>query len=97
MIAALLVAAAAWIAGYYAQELLGDDHWVTLCVVIFMIAGTSLMCLFSVRDKLTRCPECSAWLRSKGRVTDRGTKIFGCVRCGVDWDSGVQEVGAGEV
>jgi hypothetical protein len=94
--ASFVVAAFSGIAGYYAQETLRDQFLVNAFVVVFMVSGASLMFFIATRDKLARCPECKSWLRSKGRVSEGGTRIFTCVRCGIDWDAKVQVSGAGE-
>lgn len=95
MAASFVVAAVSWVAGYYAQESLRNQLLVEVFVIVFMVSGSSLMFFGAVRDKISRCPKCKSWLRSKGRVSERGTRIFTCGKCGVDWDSMVQEVGAG--
>ena len=94
--ASFVIAALSLITGYYAQETLRDQFWVNASVVVFMVSGASLMLFVATRDMFSRCPECKSWLRSKGRVSEGGTRIFTCVRCGIDWDAKVQVSGAGE-
>jgi len=96
MSASFVVAVLSWIAGYYAQETLRDQFLVSAFVVVFMFSGASLMFFIATRDKLSRCPECKSWLKSRGRVSDGGTRIFTCVKCGIDWDAKVQGSSAGE-
>lgn len=96
MAASLAVAAVSWIAGYYAQESLGNQFLVRVFVLVFMASGASLMFFMVARDILSRCPECRSWLRSRGRISEGGTRIFTCAKCGIDWDAKVQASGAGE-
>lgn len=97
LIAALFaMAAITWIAGYHAQESMEDQFLVNALVLIFMISGGCLMLAMVARDKLSRCPRCKCWLRSKGQASEGGTRIFACVRCGIDWDARVPVSGAGE-
>jgi uncharacterized membrane protein YfcA len=90
------IAAVSFIAGYYAQESLNDRFLVNVFVLLFMASGASLMFSMVARDKLSRCPECKRWLRSSGQASKGGTRIFTCVKCGINWDTKVQASGAGE-
>lgn len=96
MIGTLVVAAAAWISAYLANESSGKDDWKTTSIVIYLLGAGALMMQMVLRDTISRCPQCKTWLRSKGQASERGTRIFRCAKCGVDWDTGVQISSAGE-
>lgn len=96
MLVLFAIAATSWMAGYYAQESLNDRFLVKVSVLVFMTAGALLLASGTARDKLCRCPQCKRWLRSRGQASERGTRIFTCVACRIDWDANVQVIGAGE-
>lgn len=91
------IAVISWIAGYYAQESLKDQFLVNVFVSTFMIASALLMLAMLAIDKFSRCPECKGWLRSRGVVSEGGTRIFTCINCEINWDAKIKVSGAGEV
>lgn len=96
MLVLLAITAASWMAAYYAQESLQDQALVNVSVPVTMAAGALLMACGVARDLLCRCPQCRRWLRSRGRASTGGTRVFTCTACGIDWDAKVQVSSAGE-
>ena len=96
MLVLFAIAATSWMAGYYAQESLDDRFLVNASGLVYMTAFALLMACMMARDRLCRCPQCKRWLRSRGRASTGGTRIFSCTACGIDWDAKVQVSGAGE-
>ena len=82
MLVLLAITAASWMAAYCAQESLQDQALVNVFVPATMGAGALLMACAVARDLLCRCPQCRRWLRSRGRASTGGTRVFTCTACG---------------
>jgi hypothetical protein len=91
------IAVVSWVVGYYAQESLKDQRLVDIFICTFTISGGLLILVLFARDMISRCPQCGRWLRSRGGVSEDGTRTFSCIACDTNWDTELQASGSGEV
>lgn len=96
MIISVGVAALALVVAFLAQEMLNDQYWTNILVSLFMAFSIVAVLTSILREHIGRCPTCTSWLRSKGKVSKNETKMFVCKRCNIAWDTTIQKSGAGE-